>query len=120
MGFCRYEINMPPPYRQHIFVCTNRRADGHPKGCCGSKGSDQVRLALKTEVDKRGLHSEVRANAAGCLDACEFGVSVVIYPDGVWYGRVTPADAAEIVEEHIVQGRPVERLRMPTFTRRSD
>jgi (2Fe-2S) ferredoxin len=104
---------MPLPYRHHIFVCTNRRAEGDPKGCCAEKGSEQVRALFKAELDKRGLKGQVRANAAGCLDQCAFGVTVVVYPEAVWYARVRPEDVVEIVEEHILGGRPVERLRMP-------
>ena len=104
---------MPPPYQRHIFVCTNVRPEGHPKGCCSLKGSEEVRERFKVELAKRGLRGQVRANAAGCLDACEHGISVVVYPDAVWYARVTPADVPEIIEEHIIGGRPVERLRMP-------
>jgi (2Fe-2S) ferredoxin len=104
---------MPLPYRRHIFVCTNRRPEGDPKGCCAEKGSEQVRALFKAELDKRGLKGQVRANAAGCLDQCALGITVVVYPEGVWYARVRPEDVAEIVEEHIVGGRPVERLRMP-------
>jgi (2Fe-2S) ferredoxin len=104
---------MPLPYRRHIFVCTNRRPEGDPKGCCAEKGSEQVRALFKEELDKRGLKGQVRANAAGCLDQCACGITVVVYPEGVWYARVRPEDVAEIVEEHIVGGRPVERLRMP-------
>ncbi len=103
---------MPPPYKRHIFVCTNRRPDGHPKGCCATKGSEEVRARFKAELDKRGLKTDVRANAAGCLDACENGIAVVVYPDNVWYARVTLDDVATIVDEHIVGGRPVERLRL--------
>ena len=55
----------------------------------------------------------MRANASGCLDACEFGVSVVVYPEQVWYGGVTTADVDEIVERHLIGGEVVERLRMP-------
>jgi len=104
---------MPAPFQRHIFVCTNRRPEGHPKGCCAEKGSEHVRELFKEEIEKRGLRSQVRANAAGCLDQCAFGVTVVVYPEGVWYARVQPEDVAEIVEQHIVGGRPVERLRMP-------
>jgi (2Fe-2S) ferredoxin len=104
---------MPPPFRRHIFVCTNLRPEGHPKGCCAEKGSERVRESFKAELEKRGLRGEVRANAAGCLDQCAFGVTVVVYPEGVWYARVKPEDVPEIVDEHIVGGRPVERLRMP-------
>ncbi len=102
---------MPPPYARHLFVCTNRRPDGSPKGCCASKDSEALRLAFKKELDAQGV-SGVRANAAGCLDACEVGPAVVVYPDNVWYQQVSAADVKEIVSEHVVGGRPVERLRM--------
>lgn len=104
---------MGPPYKHHIFVCTNRRPDGSAKGCCASKGSEEVRARFKAELDARGLKGLARANAAGCLDACEQGVAVVVYPEGVWYGKVTEADVAEIVEKHVIGGHPVERLRLP-------
>lgn len=106
-----YTRLMPPPYTRHVFVCTNRRPDGSPKGCCASKGGDEVRLEFKHQLDEHQVKG-VRANAAGCLDACEAGVSVVVYPENVWYGGVTVADVKEIVEEHVIAGRPVERLRM--------
>jgi (2Fe-2S) ferredoxin len=101
---------MPPPYQRHIFVCTNRRPEGHPKGCCATKGSEEVRAAFKSELEKRGIKGQMRANAAGCLDTCPFGVSVVVYPEAVWYGGVKVEDVPEIVEEHLVGGKPVERL----------
>jgi (2Fe-2S) ferredoxin len=101
-----------PPFQRHVFVCTNVRPPGHPKGCCSEKGSEAVRDALKEQIGKRGLKGSVRANAAGCLDACEHGVSVVVYPENVWYGGVTLQDVDEIVEEHVVNGRPIERLRI--------
>jgi len=100
-------------YARHIFVCTNERPEGHPKGCCSAKGSNEVRSALKAEVKRRGLSALVRANASGCLDACEFGVSVVIYPEGIWYGRVTAGDVPEIVERTVLNGEVIERLLMP-------
>lgn len=108
---------MPPPYVRHLFVCTNRRPDGSPKGCCASKGSEELRVAFKHELDKQGVKG-VRANAAGCLDACERGVSAVVYPEGVWYGEVKKEDVEEIVREHFVNGRPLERLRMKPIAKR--
>lgn len=102
-----------PPYKRHVFICTNRRPDGHPKGCCATKGAEEVRERFKEELHKRGLKGQMRANAAGCLDTCPFGVSVVVYPEGTWYGGVKPEDVTEIIEEHLVAGRPVERLLMP-------
>ena len=97
-------------YQRHIFVCTNRRPVGHPKGCCAEKGSEQVRAVFKAELKKRGLNALVRANTSGCLDACEFGVSIVVYPEGIWYGGVTVADVPEIIDQHIINGKVVERL----------
>ena len=100
-------------YNRHIFVCVNQREEGHHRGCCYSKGGEQVRALFKEGIKKRGLKAECRANAAGCLDACEFGVTVVVYPEGVWYGGVTEEDVEEILQSHIVEGKPVTRLRIP-------
>jgi (2Fe-2S) ferredoxin len=99
-------------FRHHVFVCENRRPDGDPRGSCAAKGSEAIRAALKAEIARRGLKQEVRANAAGCLDACADGPSVVVYPEGVWYGHVRVEDVPEIVESHLVNGVPVERLRI--------
>ena len=99
-------------FERHVFVCVNQRPPGNPKGCCAAKGSQAIREALKAELKRRGLKGLVRANSAGCLDACALGPSVVVYPEGVWYGGVTAADVPEIVESHLVNGRPVERLRV--------
>jgi (2Fe-2S) ferredoxin len=106
---------MAPPFQRHIFVCTNRRPDGHPKGCCASKGSEDVRAAFKSELEKRGIKGQMRANAAGCLDTCAFGISVVVYPEGVWYGGVKVEDVPAIVDEHLLGGKPVERLLLQTL-----
>jgi (2Fe-2S) ferredoxin len=105
---------MPPPFTRHVFVCTNRRPDGAPKGCCASKGGEELRLALKKASDAAGVKG-VRINSAGCLDACERGMSIVVYPEGVWYGGVKPDDVPELVQSHLLEGNPVERLRMAPF-----
>lgn len=68
---------------------------------------------MKQLVGRHGIGATVRVNTAGCLDQCEHGVTVVVYPEGVWYGFVREEDVAEIVESHLVGGRPVERLRLP-------
>jgi (2Fe-2S) ferredoxin len=101
-----------PPFRLHVFVCTNRRPDDNPKGSCAQKGSEAILQRFKEEVARLGLKGEVRANAAGCMDSCAFGVTVVVYPEGVWYARVRLEDVEEILQSHILGGHPVERLRM--------
>ncbi|MDP3237935.1 MAG: (2Fe-2S) ferredoxin domain-containing protein [Myxococcales bacterium] len=102
---------MPPPYTRQVFVCTNRRPDGAPKGCCASKGGEELRLALKKELDAQDVKG-TRINTAGCLDACERGMALVVYPEQVWYGPVTKDDVKEIVSAHLKGGQVVERLRM--------
>lgn len=101
---------MPPPYARHVFVCQNERPADDPRGCCAAKGSADVLEAFKRELKARNLARVIRTNKAGCLDACAHGVSVVVYPEGVWYGGVTAADVPEIVESHLVNGKPVDRL----------
>jgi (2Fe-2S) ferredoxin len=102
-----------PSYQRHVFVCINERAPDHPRGCCKSRGGDDVRAALKRELAARGMQEQVRANNAGCLDQCEHGVTMVVYPEQVWYGGVKPEDVPEIVERHIINGEYVTRLMIP-------
>ena len=102
-----------PSFARHVFVCINERAPDHPRGSCKLKGGVDVRDRLKAELKAHGLSKAIRANNAGCLDQCERGVTVVVYPEQVWYGGVTVDDVAEIVEQHLIHGRVVERLLMP-------
>jgi (2Fe-2S) ferredoxin len=102
-----------PKFERHIFVCGNQRPPGHPRGCCDPAAQAELQKHFKKKLAERGLHGRVRANQSGCLDQCEHGPNVVIYPDAVWYGGVTLADVEEIIESHIVGGKPVERLRLP-------
>lgn len=99
------------PHRQHyLFVCINRRPDGHPKGSCAEKGSELVVPALKAALDKRGVAKTfARACSASCLDLCETGISIVQEPEHVAYGRVTLADVDEIADA-VARGEVVERL----------
>jgi (2Fe-2S) ferredoxin len=95
-------------YTKHVFVCTNDKEA--PKKCCGSATGMALVDAFKAEIAAKGLQTEIRAQRAGCLDTCGKGPSVVVYPEGVFYGNVTPADISEIVEKHLVGNQPVERL----------
>ena len=102
-----------PSFQRHVLVCINERPADHPKGCCKAAGGAEVRDRLKAELSARGMSKAIRANNAGCLDQCQHGVSVVVYPEQVWYGGVTVDDVVEIVEKHLVGGEVVERLLQP-------
>src|SRR6476646_8475817 len=102
-----------PSFQRHVFVCVNERPADDPRGSCKAKGGVEVRDRLKAELKARGIAKIVRANNAGCLDQCARGVSVVVYPEQVWYGGVTVDDVPEIVDSHLVGGTVVERLLMP-------
>jgi (2Fe-2S) ferredoxin len=103
------EADPPPYYRAHVFVCCNRRPDGHRRGSCAAKGSEALRDYMKARAKELGLKG-VRVNSAGCLDRCEFGPTVVIYPEGVWYSPKTREDVDAILAGHLVRGGRVRRL----------
>jgi (2Fe-2S) ferredoxin len=96
-------------FSKHIFICTNQRTEGTRPSCGHDTGLELV-AAFKKAIKDRGLNTEIRAQKAGCLDACEWGPSLVVYPEGIFYKHVTLADVEEIVEEHIANNRPVVRL----------
>ncbi|CAA7621975.1 ferredoxin [Magnetospirillum sp. UT-4] len=98
-----------PYYRIHLFACTNRRPEGHPRGSCGARGAEGLRDYLKARAKELGL-KDVRVNSAGCLDRCELGPVMVIYPEGVWYAYRTHADLDEILDVHLIKGGRVARL----------
>ncbi|ALG67998.1 (2Fe-2S) ferredoxin domain-containing protein [Beggiatoa leptomitoformis] len=99
-------------FRYHVFFCTNQREQG--KECCQNHNATAMRDYMKQKVKTLGLAGKenVRVNAAGCLDRCELGPVLVIYPQGVWYTFVDSSDIDEIIEEHLQNGRIVERLRL--------
>ncbi len=99
-------------YKYHIFCCVNQREPGNPKGCCQSKASQTTLEFFKKTVHERGLKKSVRVTECGCLAACQFGPSVVVYPEGIWYSIPKPEDAREILEKHIMGGEPVEKFFM--------
>ncbi len=102
-------------YRHHLFFCTNRRPDGAERPSCALCDAGELRGYAKAKLKALGLTGPggVRANTAGCLDRCEEGPVLVIYPEGVWYTYVDEADLDEIIERHIIGGEIVDRLRLP-------
>ena len=99
-------------FEKHIFVCENKRTDGHPKGCCADKNGVEIRALFKKRLKELGLSPTIRSNSAGCLDACEHGATVLIYPEQIWYGHVTLEDVEQIIQEHLINDKPVERLKI--------
>lgn len=99
------------PHRErYLFVCTNRREEGNPKGSCAQKGSEEIVKALKEELKKRGLGATVaRACSSSCLDLCEIGVAIAVEPQHVAYGGVKMSDVGDIVDA-IESGEVVEHL----------
>jgi (2Fe-2S) ferredoxin len=100
-------------YRHHLFFCCNQRPPGE-RTCCNDKGATRVRDYAKQRVKALGLAGpgQVRVNMAGCLDRCELGPCLVIYPEGTWYTYVDEEDVDEIIREHLQQGREVARLKI--------
>lgn len=99
-------------YKYHVFFCLNRR--DAPEACCARHNSEQMRAYAKDRVKALGLSGEgrVRVNQAGCLDRCEEGPCIVVYPEGTWYTYVDKHDIDEIIDEHLVKGKVVERLKI--------
>lgn len=102
-------------YRKHLFFCTNRRPEGADRPSCDLCGATELRAYAKARIKELGLAGPdgVRVNTAGCLDRCEEGPCLVIYPEGVWYTYVDEDDLDEIIESHVIEGRVVNRLLLP-------
>ncbi len=98
-------------YKRHLFFCTNIREDGV---CCEEHGALELRNYAKQRTKELGITGQggVRVNISGCLDRCSEGPIAVVYPEGVWYTYETKEDVDEIIEEHLVNGRIVDRLRI--------
>src|SRR5687767_14425739 len=98
-------------YRKHIFICVNQRKP-EERVCCGEAHGLELVAAFKKLIKDRNLNTEVRAQRTGCFDICERGPTVAVYPEGIFYGKVQIADVQEIFEQHILNDKPVERLRL--------
>jgi NADP-reducing hydrogenase subunit HndC len=96
------------PFRYHVYACQQEKPGGAP--CCAGRGSAAVLDALRKELVVQGLAGEVQVTTCGSLGMCERGPNLVVYPEGVWYAGVQPADVPELVREHLKNGRPLARL----------
>ncbi|MBI4389340.1 MAG: (2Fe-2S) ferredoxin domain-containing protein [Nitrospinae bacterium] len=103
---------MPKP-AYHILVCTNQRPPGHPRGSCGENGAAALLERFGMGIEEKMLFGKAIVSTSSCLGPCSMGPVVIVYPDGVWYNRVKPADVNEILDQHIAQGKKVERLEIP-------
>ena len=103
-------MNIDAKYKKHIFICVNERPENSPKGSCAQCGGSDIRMRFIELINHHGLKGVVRANKSGCLDACEFGVAVVVYPDEIWYTNVTLSDVDDIFNATIINDEPLERL----------
>jgi (2Fe-2S) ferredoxin len=99
-------------YEKHVFFCMNKRDDG--RECCMDKGAQAAQQHAKKRIKQMDLNGEgkIRINQAGCLDRCELGPVMVIYPDATWYTYVDTSDIDEIIDSHLVGGKVVERLKV--------
>ena len=99
-------------FKYHVFFCCNQREPGET--CCNNHGASDIRGYAKDRVKALKLAGDgkVRINQAGCLDRCDQGPVLVVYPQAVWYTYVDKSDIDEIIDEHLAHGRIVERLRI--------
>lgn len=97
-------------YKAHVFMCTNERPEGHKRGSCGCVASP-LRKYMKVRLKELGVEQS-RVNSAGCLDRCELGPVMVIYPEGVWYKYTCKEDIDLIIEQHILGGNVVTSLKI--------
>jgi len=98
-----------PAYDFHFFICQNQRQDGHLRGCCLLKGAEMLLNYMKARVKELGIQN-IRINKSGCLDVCEKGPAMVVYPEGIWYSPKSTQDIDELIQSHLIERRPVERL----------
>lgn len=96
-------------FEKHVFICTNQREDISRCSCGEARGMELVKLFKKKLKDKQ-MSKSIRAQRAGCIDACDYGPALVVYPEGTYYGAVTPEDVDEIIESHLLNNKIVDRL----------
>lgn len=103
---------MPRP-EKHVFVCTQNRPQGHPRGSCAAGGCAEVINEFMNEIQARNLFETIGLTNTGCMGPCSLGPSVLVYPEGVMYGNIKKEDVNTIIEEHLLGGVPVAALQVP-------
>lgn len=103
---------MPRP-KKHVFICTQARPQGHPRGSCAEKGCALMAEEFYNQLQARNLFDQIMVTSTGCIGPCGYGPSVLVYPEGVMYAGVQVDDVATIFDQHLVGGNPVENLLMP-------
>jgi (2Fe-2S) ferredoxin len=99
-------------FTKHIFICNNERSKDDARGCCTSRGAADLIDYAKKKIHEMGLKGKVRINKAGCLDACQYGPAMVIYPEEVWYNPTSIEDMEEILNKHVLKNEVVERIQI--------
>lgn len=103
---------MPRP-EKHVFICTQNRPQGHPRGSCAASGSAEILNEFMNEIQSRNLFEKISLTNTGCMGPCMAGPSVLVYPEGVLYGRVKKTDVKTIIEQHLIGDKPVTELMAP-------
>jgi len=103
---------MPRP-EKHVFVCTQSRPQGHPRGSCASSGCAEVMNEFMNEIQAQNLFEKIALTNTGCMGPCMMGPSVLVYPEGVMYGKVSKEDVKKIIQQHLLEGNPLTELQVP-------
>jgi len=103
---------MPRP-EKHVFVCTQNRPQGHPRGSCASSGCADIMNEFMNEIQARNLFEKIALTNTGCMGPCMMGPSVLVYPEGIMYGKLKKDDVKTIIEQHLLGGEPVAELMVP-------
>lgn len=99
--------------QKHVFICTQMRPQGHPRGSCGANGSAVIHQEFLQQFERRGLWGKFAVTGSGCIGPCGTGANVLVYPEGVMYNISGKDDVSAIIEEHLLGDKPVEKLKVP-------
>lgn len=99
---------------KHVFICTQARPAGHPRGSCSEKGCAEMAEAFWSEMQQRELFGRFAVTSTGCFGPCDMGPNILVYPEGVMYNKVGKEDVQRIIEQHLLGDEPVADLLAPT------